>query len=143
MIVSRNDPASAPTSVERLHRRRSRAWAMWLCLFLVSFLLGRGIFRESGLAADSTLAIAFSLLPLIPGVMTMRAFIRLFRDTDEMIREVLTEGLLFGFGTGVFLWGAVQLPEHVWLPKIGVDIVFAAMMAGFSIGIVRAQRRRK
>ncbi|TIX49081.1 hypothetical protein [Alteraurantiacibacter aquimixticola] len=109
---------------------------------MVSFIGLRPVFMMSGWEADSLAAIALSLLPLVPGALAFRAFMRLVRESDEMQREMLIEGVLTGAALAMIFWGAVQLPEHIWLPKIKADIMMAVLCLGFSIGMVRARRRR-
>ncbi|HSG34755.1 MAG TPA: hypothetical protein VLA37_09480 [Sphingomonadaceae bacterium] len=96
----------------------------------------------SGWDSDSIFAIAFSLIPLIPGAMAFRAFMRLYRESDEMQREMLTEGVVTGAALATIFWGAIQLPEHIWLPKVKADLVMAVLFLGFSAGMIRARLRR-
>jgi hypothetical protein len=94
-------------------------------------------------APEGDLAIALSFVPVIPGLLAFRAFVRFLRSGDEMFRAVLIEGLVFGFGLTMVFWGAIQLPEHVWLDKVPADWVVSVLLLGTSFGVVRAQWRRK
>ncbi|GEM_PF-3557460 len=130
------------TSGELRQVRNGRSFALWVVLFMMSFIGLRPVFAMTGWEADSLVAIAFSLLPLIPGTMLFRAFMRLYRESDEMQRDMLTEGVLTGAALMMVFWGAIQLPEHVWLPKVKADFMMAVLCLGFSIGMIRARRRR-
>lgn len=131
------------TSSERRIRRAQRVWLVWMIVFTGTFLVGGWIFKQAGWAPQGNLAIVLSLVPLIPGVMALRAFIRFVRAADEMIREILIEGLVLGFGAVMVFWGAIQLPEHVWLPTIKASHLMSVLLFGCSFGVVRALWRRK
>jgi len=131
------------TSNERRTRRNGRAWLLWLLPFTATFVVGGRIFRYADWAPDGTAAVVLSFVPLLPGAMAFRAFLRFAREADEMLRDTLIEGLLFGFALAMIFWGAIQLPEHVWLPKMSADATMAVLLLGTWIGIVRAQWRRK
>jgi len=115
---------------------------MWTFLFTASFLGGDWILEATEWKPEGAVGIAYSLIPVIPGLLAFRAYLKLYREADEMMREVQTEGILFGFGTVVLFWGAIQLPEHIWLPRVKADILIAVMLLSFSVGIIRAQGRR-
>lgn len=134
--------AIAATSNERRTIRNSRHFVFWTVVFTASFLGGKWLFVRGGWEPQGLPGIAFSLLPLIPGLLAMRAYLRFFRETDEMMREIQTEGVLFAFAATVVFWGAIQLPEHVWLPKVKADIVMAFMLLSFAFGVCRASLRR-
>jgi hypothetical protein len=134
--------ASTPTAIERRSRSNSLVFLMWTFLFTASFLGGDWILDGTGWRPEGAVGIAYSLIPVIPGLLAFRAYLRLYREADEMMREVQTEGILFGFGAVVLFWGAIQLPEHIWLPRVKADVVIAVMLLSFCVGIIRAQGRR-
>lgn len=131
-----------PTGTERRQMRNGRSFALWMAVFMVSFIGLRPVYGMTGWDADSALAFGLSLIPLVPGVLGFRAFMRLYRESDEMQREMLTEGIITGAALSMIFWGAVQLPEHIWLAKVKADMMMSVMCLGFSIGVVRARRRR-
>lgn len=138
-------PASAPegaTSGELRQVRNGRSFALWAFIFIVAFIGLRPVFGMSGWEADSIPAIALSLVPLIPGTMAFRAFMRLYRESDEMQREMLVEGVVTGAAFMMIVWGMIQLPEHIWLPRVKADILMSVFCLGFSVGMIRARRRR-
>lgn len=131
------------TSSERRTWRNTRATFLWALVFVASFLAGKVVFENAAWAPDPPLAWVLSALPLIPGALAFRAFLRFFREADEMIREIYVEGLLYGVAAVMVFWGAIQLPEHVWLAKVRADTVITVLLGGFCFGIIRAGRRRK
>jgi hypothetical protein len=136
--------AATPTvSRERRMRGKRNRWLLWLLVFTATFLVEGRIFRFADWAPQGPLAWALSLLPLVPGALAFRAFVGFFREADEMVRAMLTEGLLFGFAVTMIFWGAIQVPEHVWLPKVKADILMSVLLLGFTVGMARAQWRRK
>lgn len=122
-------------------RRNGIALAAWAISFALSFNVGRWFFQNVGWAPVGPVAWVISLLPLIPGFLAFRAYLRFFRESDELVRKIVVEGLLFGVGLGMVLWGAIQLPEHVWLPKVSADKVVSVILLGTVIGTFRASRK--
>jgi hypothetical protein len=141
--VSDQTCASQPTTGERRSWRNIKACFWWTVLFVATFLIGGRIFEYADWAPEGPLAWGLSLVPIVPGTLAFLAFKRFFREADEMIREIYAEGMLFGVGAVLVFWGAIQLPEHVWLPKVRADIVVAVMLFGFCAGLIRANWRRK
>ena len=141
--MASNPSCAQPTARERRVRRNSRTFTIWIFVFTASFVAGKWILRDAAWAPDGVLAIGLSLVPLIPGAIAFRAFLQYVREADEMLREILVEGLVFGFGVTMVLWGAIQLPEHVWLPKFKADWVMAVLLLATSYGIMRAHWRRR
>jgi len=131
------------TSAERRYRRNSWTFNLWAIAFAASFLGGNWLLKATGWEPQGIDGVAFSLFPVVPGFFTARAFLRLFHGADEMMRAILTEGLLFGFGAVIIFWGAIQLPEHIWLDKVSADTVISLMLGGFLVGAIRAQWRRQ
>jgi len=132
-----------PTSAERRAHRNGRNFALWACVFTASFLIGNFVFVKNGWFPDGALGIALSLVPMIPGGIAFAAFLKLFRENDEIGRKAMTEGMVFALGAVIIFWGSIQLPEHVWLPKISADQVITVLMFGFAFGMVRASWRYK
>lgn len=134
---------TAEPKSERRYRRNSLTFNLWAGAFAASFLGGRWLIALTDWTPEGASGVAYSLLPVVPGFFAARAFLRLFHGADEMMRQILTEGLLFGFGATVIFWGAIQLPEHIWLEKVSADIVISFLMGGFLVGAIRAQWRRQ
>ena len=130
-----------PSRRDRRTNRNGIVFAVWICLFGASFLGGHWLLRATGWMPEGALGVGYSLLPLIPGLIAFRAYLRLFREADELIRKVLIEGPLFGVGAVMLFWGAIQLPEHVWLHKVPADTVISVMMIAWSAGTIWAAWR--
>ena len=126
---------------DRRTNRNGIAFAVWVCLFGASFTAGHWLLGATGWTPEGALAIGYSLLPVLPGLMAFRAYLKLFREADELMRKVLIEGLLFGVGAVMLFWGAIQLPEHVWMHKVSADTVISVMMIAWSLGTIWAAWR--
>ena len=145
MAINASGPSGEcrATRSERRTWRNMRATFLWALVFVASFLAGKVIFQNAAWAPEPPLAWGLSALPLIPGALAFRAFLRFFREADEMIREIYVEGLLYGVAAVMVFWGAIQLPEHVWLARVRADVVVLVMLGGFFFGVIRADRRRQ
>lgn len=135
--------ASPPTAGERRSWRNIKACFWWAVLFTVTFVVGGQVFKYAAWAPEGPLAWGLSLVPVIPGAMAFRAFLKFFREADEMIRAIYAEGMLFAVATVMVFFGAIQLPEHVWLAKVRAETVVMVMLIGFFVGILRANWRRR
>jgi MFS family permease len=121
--------------------RNAIVFTIWIFLFSVSFLAGHWLLDAAGWKPEGAVGVAYSLLPVIPGLIAFRAYLKLFREADELMRKVLVEGVLYGFGAVMLFWGAIQLPEHVWLSKVKADTVITVMMIAWSLGTIFASWR--
>jgi hypothetical protein len=135
--------ASPPTAGERRSWRNIKACFWWTALFVATFLIGGRIFKYADWAPEGPLAWGLSLIPIVPGTIAFLAFLRFYREADEMIREIYAEGMVFGAGAVLVFWGAIQLPEHVWLGKVDANTIILVLLSGFCVGILRANWRRK
>jgi len=145
MLSNTADPTARrePTTLERRWMRNGREFAIWTFVFAASFLAGHWIASRTDWIPDGVGGVAISLIPIVPGLLAFRSFMTLFREADELMHKILVEGILFGFGAVILFWGAIQLPEHIWLPKVSADIVMAVMMLSWALGGMLAIRRYK
>ena len=134
--------ALATTSKELRMRRNGIAFAVWVILFGASFTAGHWFSDSTDLPLTGLAGVAYSLLPLVPGFMAFRAYLRFYREADEMMRKIQTDAIAFAFGVVVLFWGAIQLPEHVWLPKVKADLVMSVMLVSFSLSMIVGSIRR-
>lgn len=133
---SLSDLCSGPQH-DRQNQRRISLWALaWAVSFLV---VTHGIKKEwlsSGLAFAGVIATA------LLGIVTVLAYQRFLRETDELRRKIEVEALAFAFGAGVVA-GLTY-----WLLVVsgtasgtGFAYVFAAMLLTHSLGVLLGRRK--
>lgn len=131
----------AATSRDRHTQRNSRLFTLWAFLFAASLMGGHWLLTALDWRPQGPLGVVYSLAPLVPGLMAFRAYLKFFHEADELRRRIVVEGVLFAFGAVLLFWGAVQLPQHIWLPPIKADWLISGMMFGWVIGMILAARR--
>ena len=141
MRMPRTMDAPHPASRDRRTTRNAIAFAIWMCLFAASFLAGHWLLAATDWKPEGAVGIGFSLLPLIPGLIAFRAYLKFFREADELMRKIQVDGVVFAFGAVMLFWGVIQLPEHVWLSKVSADMVASVMLIAWSLGTVLASWR--
>jgi hypothetical protein len=136
-------PADAcrQTSIERRMMHNGIVFTLWILLFGACFLAGHWAVARTDWVPHGAGGVAFSLIPMIPGLLAFCAYLRLLREADELVRKVFVEGTLFAFGATMLVWGAIQLPEHLWLSKIKADLMMSVMMLSWTLGTLLAARR--
>jgi hypothetical protein len=83
------------------------------------------------------------LLPVIPILFGMRAFIQMVRNIDELQQRIQMEALAFSLGVTGILTFTYGFLEGVGWPKIGMIWVFPLSIALWGIGLAIATRRYK
>src|SRR5215471_13281230 len=85
--------------------------------------------------------IPLALVPVIPILFAMRAFMRFFSNMDELQRRIQLEAFAFSFGaTGIvtFSYGCLV---YVGFPNLSWVYIFPLMIALWGIGAAVATRR--
>jgi hypothetical protein len=90
---------------------------------------------------DPALRAPFVLLPLIPSVFALRAYLRFLGRMDELGRRIQLEALAFGFGAAGMLTFAYGFLENAGLPRLSYVFVLPLMIALWGIGAAIATRR--
>ena len=85
--------------------------------------------------------IPLALLPVIPAIFAMLAYIRFVGRMDELQRRIQFEGIAFGFGGAGFLTFSYGFLEIVGFPRISMIWVFPLMIVLWGIGLAIASRR--
>lgn len=85
--------------------------------------------------------IPLALLPIIPALFALRAYLRFFSRMDELQRRIQSEALAFGFASAGLLTFSYGFLENAGLPRLSWVFVFPLMIAMWGIGNGIAARR--
>ena len=85
--------------------------------------------------------IPLALVPVIPAIFGVIAYMRFVGRIDELQRRIQFEGLAFGFGVAGILTFSYGFLENVGFPHINLLWVFPLMIALWGIGLGIAARR--
>lgn len=111
-------------------RRNQYRFLLWAALWGVSFVavvwaLDRGRV-PGGIASWFT-----ALVPLVPGLLAFRAYLRFLAEADELLRKIQLESIAFGFGCGVIAGLGYPLLERAGAPPVP-ELMLLAMMFGWA-----------
>jgi len=90
---------------------------------------------------DSPWRIPAALLPIIPIVLGMLAFLRFFREMDELQKRIQLGALAFSFVTTGLLTFTYGLLQNAGLPQVSFIAVLPMMIALWGLGSVLEMRR--
>lgn len=82
-----------------------------------------------------------ALLPVIPMIMGLVAFVRFFRTMDELQKRIQLDALAFAFIASGLLTFTYGLLQNAGLPQVSFIAVFPLMIALWGVGSVFASRR--
>jgi riboflavin transporter FmnP len=82
---------------------------------------------------------ALAIVPAFFGVLTMRAYLKLLREMDELLRHMQFEAMAVGFGTGLILGNTLVIIDGFPRSFIAPAIV-APMAIAYCIRIVLGAR---
>jgi hypothetical protein len=85
--------------------------------------------------------IPLALLPVLPALFGLRAYMRFFSRIDELQRRIQSEALAFGFASAGILTFSYGFLENAGLPRLSWIFVFPLMIAMWGIGAGIAARR--
>jgi hypothetical protein len=121
---------------ERLYWRRfAAAMTAYVILLIASIYIVKWL--------DGLPRLVVSLLPIVPILFGVGAFLAYLRQMDEMQRRIEFEAFAFSLGlTGVISF-TLGLMENAGLPPVGIIWVFPMIIFFWSIGRYIAERRYK
>ncbi|HET6262075.1 MAG TPA: hypothetical protein VFG99_07530 [Chloroflexia bacterium] len=90
---------------------------------------------------DAAWRIPVALLPVVPAILLMMAFVRYMRGIDELQRQIQLEALALGFGGTAVLTFGYGFLQGVGLPLLNWTFVFPLMVGLWGIGVAIAGRR--
>jgi hypothetical protein len=82
-----------------------------------------------------------ALSPVFPAVAVLVAFLRFFRDVDEMEQRIHLEALAFAFGASALATFAYGFLEGVGFPHLNWTFVWPVMGMFWGVGSFLARRR--
>ncbi|MCH7563012.1 MAG: hypothetical protein IH968_04215 [Gemmatimonadetes bacterium] len=92
------------------------------------------VWTINGLEVTGWRAGALSLLPMVPALYALHAFVVRFRAVDEFLRSVESEALLWGAGIVGFLsFGYGFLEGSINAPRISMIWVLPTLIATYGI----------
>ena len=107
---------------------------LYVLVLFVSVTLVKGL-------GDSPWRILAALLPLIPIVMGLMAFLRFFGAMDELQKRIQLYAMAFSFGATGLLTFSYGMLQNVGLPQVSFIAVFPLMIALWGLGSVIASWR--
>jgi C4-dicarboxylate transporter len=84
---------------------------------------------------------ALAVLPMLPIVLGLGAFITLLREMDELQRRIHFEGFAFSMALTGLITFTVGLLENAGFPSFGIIWVFPMLIAFWGIGSGIARKR--
>ena len=119
---------------DRINEKRANGYAFaW-----VGLLVGANLFRFWDFVPEFA-AFGLVLASTIPGALFVKAYLKMLREADEMLRQMQYEALAMGFGAG-FVCGLTAMflfpPGPVW----GFATLIP-MMLGFCIRVLLAGQK--
>ena len=119
--------------------RRQDYWTLFLAgaLGFVSFFR----FDAEPLALGTVLETPLVLLPLLPAAVTVWAFLRMVRQTDELERRINYQALALAFGVtfaASLLWSVL---EDVGLPRVSSFWWWLLLAISWAVGLSIYSRR--
>lgn len=119
--------------------RRGDYWAMFLgggVAFLCFFR-----FDKAPLAAGTVLEKPLVLLPLVPAALTIWAFVKMVRSTDELQRRILYQALSVGFVVTFAATLAYSVLEDLGLPHVSAVWWWGTLVLSWIAGLAITSRR--
>lgn len=119
--------------------RRGDYWAMFLgggVAFLCFFRFDKG-----PLAAGTVLEKPLVLLPLVPAALTIWAFLKMVRSTDELQRRILYQALSVGFVVTFAATLAYSVLEDLGLPHVSAVWWWGTLVLSWIVGLAISSRR--
>ncbi len=119
---------------DRANEKRVNSYAFaWAGCFLVANLL------RVATQVPEVVSLAIVLASMIPGFLFVKAYLKMLREADEMLRQMQYEALAVGFGAGIVCGFTAMFllpPSPVW----GIATLMP-MVLGFCIRVILAGRK--
>jgi hypothetical protein len=118
--------------------------------FLVPFILGA--LGYAGLilllawiqidGKENHLALVYSVLPVLPGMVMLAAVLAAYREMDELQRRIHSEAVVVGFLISVMVFFAYGLFEAFsGFPHLNMGMAAAIMTSAWGLGVLVSWRR--
>lgn len=114
-------------------RRNNRLFSRWCLVSAIGFCAVIFLFAYYP-QLEGPVSWMLAMIPVVLAVATLRLFLRLLRQADELMRKVQVEGIAVGFGAGaIFCVGSFTL-EQAGVPGLPMIIAILPMMIGWAVG---------
>ena len=120
-------------------RQYLREFLLAMVAYVITVIVSISVIVNSPISAWWRIPLA--LLPVIPAVFGIIAYMRFVGRIDELQRRIQFEGLAFGFGVAGILTFSYGFLENVGFPHINLLWVFPLMIALWGIGTGIAARK--
>ncbi|MBZ0288340.1 MAG: hypothetical protein K8I30_12055, partial [Anaerolineae bacterium] len=122
---------------ERLYQRR-----FWMAIIVYTVLIMVSV-QWLKTVENDLLRLGIAVLPIVPILFGMAAFLTYLRQMDEMQRRIEFEAFGFSLGLTGIVTFTLGLLENAGLPRFSLVWVFPMIMVFWGIGQVIAWRRYK
>ncbi|CAN5847894.1 hypothetical protein BH23ACT10_BH23ACT10_23930 [soil metagenome] len=130
------------TSASEADRRNQLWFKAWMTAWGISFVGATWVLRSANAGSPTgSTAWIVALVPTGLAIIAVVAFMRFLRQTDELIRRIQLEALVFGFVTAILFGVASPLLARAGAPELGVNGLAAIAMLAFGIGQLVGTRR--
>jgi len=126
---------------DRENAKRASIWmGVWAATFIAAIVVLGPV--PGGVRATPWWAWLLAVLPVAPGVMALRAYVRYLREGDELVRKIHVEAAAVGFGVAsVVSIGFNLLGQLFGQWEDSGAMTFLAMWIAYSVALNRARRR--
>ncbi|HEV8192230.1 MAG TPA: hypothetical protein VGP82_12230 [Ktedonobacterales bacterium] len=91
--------------------------------------------------ADAPWRVPLALVPVVPTIFALAAFLHFLRQMDEMQRRIQLEGIGLSFGATAILTFAYGFLEHVGFPQVSLIWILPLMVMLWGLGVALAAQR--
>jgi hypothetical protein len=119
-------------------KRYAREFTVTMIAYVVVIIVARLTLNNLG---DSPWRFAIALLPIIPVIFLVIAFIRYLTGIDELQQRIQLQAIGFAAGTTGLLTFAYGFLELVGFPKFSTFFIFPMMVMLWGIGLSYFSRR--
>ena len=113
-------------------------------LLAYAIVLAVAISLVTTTSSDSVWRVPLALLPMVPLVFALFAFVRYMSRVDELQRRIQLEALAFAFGgTALLTFGYGFLQSIAGYPQVNWFVVWPVMAVLWLAGKARADRKYK
>ena len=120
-------------------RQYVREFGIAMVAYVVAVIVSITIIENSPVSALWRVPLA--LLPVIPAIFGVIAYMRFVRQMDELQRRIQFEGIAFSFGVAGILTFSYGFLENIGFPHISLMWIFPFMIVLWGIGLAIAARR--
>ena len=132
--------AHASTLLTSRDAANLRTFGYWVIALAATLIAGTYVI-EARVLPDLALGWAIPAIALFLGIMTVRAYVAFIRNSDELLRKIVIEGLAWGVGAAVIFMPVYRLCERLGAPRLdSVDPLLVIILA-WAIGHWRGMRR--